>query len=99
MNLKSSPAKWVVSLPRPEVVNLIGLRSLPGRIKRSDSVRVEMQCINKEEFEYFSTLSQQTNFGINANTAPSNPKSNFNGNVLGFFSCHSSEYKSMRVFK
>jgi len=28
MNLKSSPAKWVVSLPRPEVVNLIGLRSI-----------------------------------------------------------------------
>jgi hypothetical protein len=27
MNLKSSPAKWVVSLPRPEVVNLIGLRN------------------------------------------------------------------------
>jgi len=69
------------------------------RIKRNDSVRVEMQCINKEEFEYFSTLSQQTNFGINANTAPSNPKSNFNGDVLGFFSCHSSEYKTMRVLK
>jgi hypothetical protein len=30
MNLKSSPAKWVVSLPRPEVVNLIGLRSRSG---------------------------------------------------------------------
>ena len=69
------------------------------RIKRNDSVRVEMQCINKEEFEYFSTLSQQTNFGINANTAPSNPTSNFNGDVLGFFSCHSSEYKAMRVLK
>ena len=69
------------------------------KIKINDSVRIEMQCINKEEFEYFSTLSQQTNFGINANTAPSNPKSNFNGNVLGFFSCHSSEYKSMRVLK
>ena len=69
------------------------------RIKRKDSVRVEMQCINKEEFEYFSTLSQQTNFGINANTAPSNPKTNFNGDVLGFFSCHSSEFKSIRVLK
>ena len=69
------------------------------RIKRNDSVRVEMQCINKEEFEYFSTLSQQTNFGINANTAPSNPKTNFNGDVLGFFSCHSSEFKSIRVLK
>ena len=69
------------------------------RIKRNDSVRVEMQCINKEEFEYFSTLSQQTNFGINANTAPSNPTTNFNGDVLGFFSCHSSEFKSIRVLK
>lgn len=69
------------------------------RIKRNDNVRVEMQCINKEEFEYFSTLSQQTNFGINANTAPSNPKTNFNGDVLGFFSCHSSEFKSIRVLK
>jgi len=69
------------------------------RIKRNDSVRVEMQCINKEEYAYFSTLSQQTNFGINANTAPSNPKTNFNGNVLGFFSCHSSQYKSIRILK
>lgn len=69
------------------------------RIKKGDSVSVEMQCINKAEYEYFSTLSQQTNFGINANSAPSNPKSNFNGNVLGFFSCHSSEYKYMGILK
>lgn len=69
------------------------------RIKKGDSVSMEMQCMNKEEFEYFSTLSQQTSFGINANSAPSNPKSNFNGNVLGFFSCHTSEYKSMGILK
>jgi hypothetical protein len=69
------------------------------RIKKGDSVSMEMQCMNKEEFEYFSTLSQQTSFGINANSAPSNPKSNFNGNVLGFFSCHTSEYKSLGILK
>lgn len=69
------------------------------RIKRGDSVRVEMQCIDKAEYDYFTNLSQQTNFGINANSAPSNPISNFSGNVLGFFSCHSSQYKSMGILK
>ena len=77
---------------------LVSINS-PIRIKGNDRVQVEMQCINKEEYEYFSSLSQQTNFGLNANSAPSNPKSNFNGNVLGFFSCHSSEYKSMVILK
>jgi hypothetical protein len=69
------------------------------KIKKYDIVTVEMQCITKEEYDYFSLLSQQSNFGINANTAPSNPKNNFNGDVLGFFSCHTSELKTIEINK
>jgi hypothetical protein len=71
----------------------------PIKIKKNDIVVVEMQCITREEYNYFSLLSQQSNFGINANTAPSNPKNNFSSDVLGFFSCHTSEFKKIEILK
>ena len=79
-------------------IPLLSINS-PIKIKKNDIVDIEMQCITQKEFEYFSLLSQQSNFGINANTAPSNPKSNFSGDVLGFFSCHTSEFKSIKIWK
>lgn len=77
-------------------IPLLSINS-PIKIKKNDIVDIEMQCITKKEFEYFSLLSQQSNFGINANTAPSNPINNFNGDVLGFFSCHTSEFKRIKI--
>jgi hypothetical protein len=79
-------------------IPLLSINS-PIKIKKNDIISIEMQCITQKEFEYFSVLSQQSNFGINANTAPSNPKSNFSGDILGFFSCHTSEYKTIEILK
>lgn len=68
-------------------------------IKKTDLVKVEMQCIDKSEFDYFSTISMQTNFNIGGNPAYTNPISNFNGDALGFFSTHTSQLKSIVVLR
>jgi hypothetical protein len=71
-------------------INKIPLISINSnvKIKKNDIISLEMQCISKFEYDYFSTLSQQINFGINGNFTPSNPQSNIIGGALGFFSAH-----------
>lgn len=54
-------------------------------IKRGDSVKVEMQCIDEYVYKYFFTLAQT----ISQNSAaPTNPVNNIQG-ALGYFSAHS----------
>lgn len=58
-------------------------------IKRGDSVRVEMQCIDEYVYKYFFTLTQT----ISQNSAaPTNPVNNIQG-ALGYFSAHSVQVK------
>ena len=51
-------------------------------IRRGDSVRVELQCINEQVYDYFRTLRDVT--GENSAT-PANPLSNIRGGALGVF--------------
>lgn len=58
-------------------------------IKRGDSVKVEMQCIDEHVYKYFFTLIQT----ISQNSAaPTNPVNNIQG-ALGYFSAHSVQVK------
>lgn len=61
------------------------------KIRQNDKIEIEMQCIEEKEYNYFYILSQQSNFGANGNVSPSNPPTNFSGNVLGYFSTHTSQ--------
>lgn len=61
-------------------------------IHSGDSVMVELQCIDKNVFQYYTDLSAT----IQQNSAaPSNPQSNITGGALGYFSAHTSSRKSI----
>ena len=62
-----------------------------------DSVRVEMQNVDADVYEYFRTLNQTLQGGGMATASPANPKSNFSGSVLGYFSAHSLRRRSIIV--
>ena len=59
-----------------------------------DSVRVEMQTIDAGMHEYVRTLNEV--LGGNS-AAPANPKSNFSGDVLGYFSAYTLQRRSQRL--
>ncbi|MGN6180790.1 MAG: DUF4249 domain-containing protein [Mucilaginibacter sp.] len=62
-----------------------------------DTVSVEMQCIDRDIYKYWFSLSQQQQDGPGGGTTPSNPPSNFNNNALGYFSAHTSQLKQIVV--
>ncbi len=65
-------------------------------IQIGDTVKVEMQCIDKPNFTYFKELSGQdpTN---GQPTSPSNPTSNVSNGALGYFNAHTVQ-KVQKVF-
>ncbi len=66
------------------------------KINSADSVRIEMQCIDKSVYLYYFSLSQSLN-GPNSTGAPANPVSNFSGGCLGYFSAHTRSSKSIII--
>ncbi|MBB3055849.1 DUF4249 domain-containing protein [Mucilaginibacter gotjawali] len=62
-----------------------------------DSVRVEMQCIDKPIFTYWVTLMNQQLGGPGGGVAPSNPPSNISPACLGYFSAHTTQTVSIVV--
>lgn len=59
-----------------------------------DSVKVEMQCIDQGTYQYFSTFRQATG---NTNVTPFNPISNISNNALGYFSAHTSRFRTIKI--
>ena len=70
------------------------LRSDTG-LAVGDSVKVEMQCIDKGTYQYLSTFYVAS--GSSVNVTPANPISSFSNNALGYFSAHTSRYRSLKV--
>ena len=62
-----------------------------------DSVRVEMQCIDKPMFTYWVTLMDQQLDSPGGGVAPSNPPSNISPACLGYFSAHTTQTESIVV--
>lgn len=59
-----------------------------------DTVTVEMQTIDRATYKYFYALDASSGNGPNA-SVPANPENNWNdGTVLGYFSAHTSQYKT-----
>jgi hypothetical protein len=65
------------------------------KLVSGDSVRVEMQTIDVDVHEYLRTLNQVVE-GLGS-PAPANPKSNFSGDALGYFSAHTLQRRSQLV--
>jgi hypothetical protein len=69
-----------------------------ANIKQSDSVSIEMRCIDIDTYNYFFTLSQIAGNGPGGGTTPSNPPNNITGTkALGYFSAYTTQTKKVKV--
>lgn len=66
-------------------------------LKSGDIAEVEIQNIDKNIFNYWYTLRQQSRGGPGGATTPGNPPSNFNNGALGYFSAHTYQAISITV--
>jgi hypothetical protein len=60
-------------------------------MKSGDKIQVEMRCVDKSVYDYFSSL--KSSGGPGGGSSPSNPITNLNGSLLGYFSAHTVERK------
>ncbi len=60
-------------------------------IKQGDTVIVEMQNIDKANYDYLFSLSAVSGNGPGGGTTPSNPVSNITDGALGYFSAHTTQ--------
>jgi len=61
------------------------------QIVKKDTLRIEMQCVDTGNFDYFQSLSQLTGNGPQASATPVNPVTNIKGGALGYFNAHTSQ--------
>jgi hypothetical protein len=73
------------------------LREDDINIYTGDTVKVEMQCIDKPIYTYWYTLMQQEGNGPGGSVAPANPPTNIMPATLGYFSVHSTQTKTIIV--
>jgi hypothetical protein len=74
-------------------VSTISLIQSDSTINTNDTIEVEMRCIDKNVFRYFTALN-----GSKQNaTTPANPENKITGGALGYFSAHTSQRKKVKV--
>lgn len=73
----------------------LGQRSLV--FKKTDTVTVELQSIDKAAYDYFSTLESISGLDILQTVSPANPISNFNNGALGYFSAYTLDRKTIII--
>jgi hypothetical protein len=57
-------------------------------VSTGDTVLVEMQCVDKQVYDYYYALQQLEGNGPGGGTTPSDPPTNITGGALGVFSAH-----------
>jgi Domain of unknown function (DUF4249) len=62
-----------------------------------DTVKVEMQCIDKPIYTYWFSLEQQSPNGPGGGVTPSNPPTNITPVSLGYFSAHTTQTRTIVV--
>ncbi|MGE5395440.1 MAG: DUF4249 domain-containing protein [Candidatus Saccharibacteria bacterium] len=73
----------------------LGQRSLV--FKKTDTVTVELQSIDKAAYDYFSTLESISGLDLMQTVSPANPISNFNNGALGYFSAYTLDRKTIVI--
>lgn len=67
-------------------------------LKSGDKVDLELQCIDERIYTYWFTFSKQSGTGMgNGSVAPTNPPNNFDKPVLGYFSAHAVNRRTISV--
>jgi hypothetical protein len=64
--------------------------------KKGDNMLVEMQCITKPVYKFWFSLNVGAT-GSGQNATPANPESNISGGAMGYFSAHTSQFKSLPI--
>ncbi|GGI22329.1 DUF4249 domain-containing protein [Pedobacter mendelii] len=64
-------------------------------LNSKDKVKVEMETIDSNIFDYWYALSEQSGRGPNQGTTPANPTTNISNNALGYFSAHT--YQALNI--
>jgi hypothetical protein len=62
-----------------------------------DTMDVELLSMDKNVFDYYSTLSDIITGDANNSAAPANPTSNWTNKALGYFGAFSTQKKSIRI--
>ncbi len=72
------------------------LISFNRNLSIGDTLKVIMQCIDKEVYDYFNSFGNLMGGPANSST-PANPYTNIEGGVLGYFSAHTYEQKEVII--
>lgn len=75
----------------------IGLGQRSMVFKRTDTLTVELQTIDKATYDYFSTLESISGLEVLQSISPSNPISNFDNGALGYFSAFTLDSKTVII--
>lgn len=75
----------------------IGLGQRSVVFKKTDTLTVELQSIDKATYDYFSTLESISGLDVLQSVSPTNPISNFNNGALGYFSAYTSDSKTVVI--
>lgn len=63
------------------------------KLKLGDTVAIAFRCIDRNVYHYLLGIQNLAD----GNTIPENPESNISGNVLGFFSAHTSQNQTIII--
>ena len=76
---------------------LFGGSDNDDEIKIGDTVILEMRGIDAPSYLYFSTMAEDSG-GQNSDSAtPTNPVTNLNGAILGYFSAYTTQKKTITI--
>ena len=75
----------------------IGLTQRSIVFKKTDTLIIELQSIDKAAYDYFSTLENISWTDIQQSATLANPISNFNNGALGYFSAYTSDRKNLII--
>jgi len=67
-------------------------------LNTGDTLLLQMNCVDKNVWNYFNTLDNVTNGNNFQSAAPSNPVTNISNQGLGYFSAHTLQTKKLVVF-
>jgi len=74
------------------------LRTDSSYLKSGDLLKVKMNCIDENVYNYFDQLQQSSGTGaFNTTASPANPLSNISNGALGYFSAYTTQSKNVLV--